>query len=168
MEEPLIVNRVEITPELFSEAARRPLARKYNRITLCAAGVLALLWAGMAALLLLGDGPLPMLWIETLIFGVVLVWVRVSLPKTECSRAYRQMAQGDAPVRTVLADADRLAVRSGEGKETVFAWPEVTAWRETEHLLILTCGGSEVLLSKEGFETGDKARLLSLLSREKT
>lgn len=169
MMEPVAVNHVTITPELFAESheatfpARRPKTLLYCGLIFFAFGV--------AALALKERFPsasglhLPLL----LTGAAVIVW-SLTMKKSDLrkkSRAFRQR-NGENSRRTITCDRTGLSVDTGKGQPVRIEYTEVTEHRETEHLYLLLCSGHRgVQLARDGFETGSWEALLQAVDRAK-
>ncbi len=169
MTEPLVRNHTEMTPDLFREGAKFQLNQKYNRMTAKVAVALLAALAVLAVLMVLLSGSVLSLAFEGVIFALVLGWVRIALPRTECKRAYRAFESrcGGFTGREFSFYEDHLLVEPEMGESVTVPYGEVTGFHETRRTLTLSCAdGTRVLLDKEGFQPGSVEDVRKLLTRQ--
>lgn len=161
MDEIFAVNHTEITQALFYEGAQQPLAQKYRSLTLKIGCILLAAFLLLALLSQVMGGDASILAGELFLLLVVLVWVRFILPRTERKRAFQAMERNGSLERITQFRATALSVQSGNSSVTVIPYNEITGFRTTKHLLILTRQkGPEVLLVRDGFSTGTEDDVL--------
>ncbi len=168
MTEPLVCNHTEITQELFREGAKAQLNQKYNRMAAKVAVALLAALAVLAALMVLHTGGGHSLVFEGVIFVLVLGWIRIALPRTECKRAYRAFESrcGGFTGREISFYGDHLLVEPEMGETLSIPYAEIVGVHETRRTLTLTCADdSRVLLDKEGFPSGGLEEVKNLLNR---
>ncbi|MCD8146993.1 MAG: hypothetical protein LUD84_06940 [Clostridiales bacterium] len=167
MTEPLVRNHTEITQELFREGANAQLNRKYNRMAAKVALALLAALAVLAVLMRLMSGGLASLGFELVIFALVLGWIRIALPRTECKRAYQTFESrcGGFTGREVSFYEDHLLVQPEMEEPVTILYAEITDVQETKHTLTLICGDdTSVLLDKAGFLLGGVEDVRALIA----
>jgi len=167
--EPIVVNRVTITRELFAESHDAVFSRRRQKMLLYC-GVVFLAF-GLIFLALQVRLPVASaLCVPALLTGaLVLVWA-LTLKRSELRRKYRAFRRrnGDASGRVIRGYRDRLTVDTGRGDPVQIDYTGIREHRETEHLYLLICGNhTGVQLAKDGFETGSWPELLSAIDRAK-
>ena len=167
--EPVAVNHVIITPELFAESheatfpAKRPKTLLYCGIIFCAFGLVMLaLQSRMPAA---AGMYLPMLLTGAAVILWSLTMKRSDLRKK--SRAFRQR-NGESAERTITCDRTGRTIDTGRDKPIRIEYTEIRDHRETAHLYLLLCSGHRgVQLAKDGFETGSWDALLKAAEKAK-
>ncbi len=154
--EPIAVNRVTITKELFAESHAAVFSYKRRKM---------LLWCGIVFLafgviLLAVQTRFPvasMLCVPALLTGAfVIVWA-LTLQRSECKRRYKAFRQrhGEASSRTITCGCASLLVDTSKGEPIEIEYADINEHRESEHLHILICRDhTGVQLAKNGFEIG--------------
>ncbi|MCD8189051.1 MAG: YcxB family protein [Clostridiales bacterium] len=166
MTEPLVRSHTDITPELFREGAKAQLNQKYNRMAAKVALALLAALVVLAVLMVQLSGSPASLGFEVVIFALVLGWIRIALPRTECKRAYRAFESrcGGFTGREISFFEGHLLVEPEMGEPLSIPYAEVAGVHETRRTLTLTCAdGSRVLLDKEGFQPGELETVRELL-----
>lgn len=167
--EPVAVNHVTITRELFAEShdavfsVRRLKMLRYGGLVFFAAGLILL---GFSSRLPFAAS----LYLPLLLTGAVVVLWSLTLKKTDLRKKYRIFTQknGENPTRTITCDRTGLEVDKGSGKPLCIQYTEVREMKETPHLYLLLCSGhTGVQLSREGFETGSWEALKQAVDRAK-
>ncbi|MCD8342436.1 MAG: YcxB family protein [Clostridiales bacterium] len=168
MTEPLVRNHTEITLRLFREGARLQLRQKYNRMTAKVALALLAALAVLALLMWFLSGSFSALGMEAVLYVLILGWIRIALPRTECKRAYQAMVSrcgGGAPCRELLFYEDHLLVQPETEEAISIPYEAITAVRETKRTLTLSyTEGATVLLDKAGFLQGGVEDVWALLT----
>ncbi|MCD7857431.1 MAG: YcxB family protein [Clostridiales bacterium] len=171
MTEPLVRNHTEITLRLFREGARPQLRQKYNRMTVTVALALLAALAVLAVLMWFLSGSFSALGMEAVLYVLILGWIRIALPRTECRRAYQAMVNrcgGGTPCRELLFYEDCLLVQPEMEEAISIPYEAVTAVRETKHALTLSyTEGATVLIDKAGFLQGGVEDVRALLAGAK-
>ncbi len=171
MTEPLVRNHTEITLRLFREGARPQLRQKYNRMTAKVALALLAALAVLAVLMWFLSGSFSALGMEAVLYVLILCWIRIALPRTECRRAYQAMVNrcgGGTPCRELLFYEDCLLVQPEMEEAISIPYEAVTAVRETKHALTLSyTEGATVLIDKAGFLQGGVEDVRALLAGAK-
>lgn len=154
--EPIAVNRVTITRELFEESHAAVFSvRRQKMLIDC-----GLVFIAFGLILMALQARLPAastLCVSALLSGVIVLMWGLNLKRSELRRRYRAFAQknGSASERTVACYSTFLTVDSGRGEPVQIDYEEIEACRETEHLILLICRDhTGVQLSKAGFEHG--------------
>ncbi|MCD8142773.1 MAG: YcxB family protein [Clostridiales bacterium] len=171
MTEPLVRNHTKITLRLFREGARPQLRQKYNRMTAKVALALLAALAVLAVLMWFLSGSFSALGMEVVLYVLILGWIRIALPRTECKRAYQAMVNrcgGGTPCRELLFYEDCLLVQPEMEEAISIPYEAVTAVRETKHALTLSyTEGATVLIDKAGFLQGGVEDVRALLAGAK-
>ena len=167
--EPIAVNHVTITRDLFVESHEAIFSLRRQK-TLLWAGIIFFLFG--AALLLLRSRVaqaaaigLPLL----LTGGVVILWA-LTLKKSDLRKKYRafQQRHGDAAARTIVCDRTGLTVDTGKGEPVRVEYTDIRSHLETPRLYLLLCADhTGVQLARDGFETGSWDALLQAIDRAK-
>ena len=151
--EPVAVNRITITRDLFAESHEAVFSVKRQK-TLLYCGIVFLAF-GLILFLLRGrtraaDGLYTML----LLTGTIVVIWSLTLKKSDFRKKYRAFQQKHG--------------ETGKSEPVRIEYTEVQDHRETEHLYLLLCGGHMgVQLAKDGFQTGSWDALLRAVDRAK-
>lgn len=155
--EPIAVNHITITEELFKESFSVVFDRKKQKtlflfgIGLIVCGVLFMLIQHLFNKIVILGGPV-------LVMGVfVLGWVFM-LPRFECKKKYKVLCQknGGVPVyRRIEFYEFGLTVYTEDNFSMEIDYAQVREWRETKHLVLLICEDrSGILLDKSGLQSG--------------
>ena len=167
--EPVAVNHVTITPELFAESHEATFPAKRPK-TLLYCGLVFFCF-GLLMLALRNRFPAAFgLYLPLLLTGAVVILWSLTLKRSDLrkkSRAFRQK-NGENSRRTITCDRTGLSVDTGKGEPVRIEYTEVLEHRETEHLYLLLCSGHRgVQLARDGFETGSWEALLQAMDRAK-
>ena len=165
--EPIAVNHVTVTKELFAESHDAIFSLRRQK---------TLLWAGIifalcGAVLLLLQSRLPQaagMGLPLLLTGCVVILWALTLKKSDLRKKYRvfQQKHGDASARTVLCDRTGLTVDTGTGEPVRIEYTDIRSHLETPHLYLLICADHVgVQLARDGFETGSWETLLQAIDR---
>lgn len=167
MSNPAVINEITITFDVFKEASKAIIQKKYNAIAAKVALVLLVVLAGIYVATVLSSAPFITFIGEFVILGAVLVYIRFFLPRIELKRAYGRMCQGSTPVRESRFFEDHFLVSTpGSSEPQMFAYTDVLKVRSTPNLLILSLKeGREALVDKNGFTHGSVNDLESLLQQ---
>ena len=169
MDEPIAVNRVTITRELFAESHEAIFSLRRQKMLLYA-GVVFL---AFGLIFLAFQSRIPnglQLSVPMVLTGIVVVIWALTLEKSDLKKKYRAFVRrnGEKAARVIVCDAAGLAVNTGNGEPVRIEYTEVREHRETPHLWLLLCsGGVGVQLAKDGFETGSWEELLQAIDRAK-
>ena len=167
--EPIAVNRVTITKELFAESHAAVFSYKRRRM---------LLWCGIVffafgLILLAVQTRFPvasMLCVPALLTGAfVIVWA-LTLRQSECRRRYKLFRQrhGEASARTITCGQTALFIDTGKGEPVEIDYVDIKEHRESAHLHILICRDhAGVMLARDGFEAGSWAELWAAIEKAK-
>lgn len=167
--EPIAVNRITVTRDLFGESHEAVFSHRRQK-TLLWCGIIFAAF-GLVLLALQSRAPaaqglyLPLL----LTGGVVILWA-ATLKKSDLSRKWRafQGKSGDQALRTVTFDRTGMTVDTGQGEPARIEYTEIRETRETPRLYLLLCSGHRgVLLAKDGFEKGSWDAVLQAEERAK-
>lgn len=165
--EPIAVNRITVTRELFAEghaaifSRRRQKMLLYCGIVFCAFGIV----------LLALQMRLPVasaLSFPALLSGVIVVIWALTLQKSELRRKYRafQRRNGDASARTVSCYRNYLTIETGSAEPVQIDYPDIREHRETARMFILLCADhTGVMLAKDGFSIGSWQALLDSIEK---
>ena len=167
--EPVAVNHVTITRELFAESHDAVFSVK--RLKMLRYGGLVFFAAG---LILLGfSSRLPFaasLCLPLILTGAVVVLWSLTLKRTDLRKKYGAFTRknGENPTRTITCDRTGLEVDRGSGKPLRIQYTEIREMKETPHLYLLLCSGhTGVQLARDGFETGSWEALQQAVDRAK-
>ena len=167
--EPIAVNRITVTRDLFAEAHDAIFSKRRQR-TLLYCGIV---FCAFGLILLAVQMRLPVasaLSFPALLSGILVVIWALTLKRWEFRRKYGafQRAHGDASPRTVTCWRTNLSVDSGSGQPVEIDYADIREHRETARLLILICADrTGVLLAKDDFEVGSPDALLTAVERAK-
>lgn len=167
--EPIAVNHVTITRELFAESHDAVFSVKRQKMLLYA-GIIFVI-TGLILLAFQTRIPAVSALYTPLLLtgGIVIVWA-LTLKKSDFRKKYRafQQKNGDAASRTITCDRTGLEIDVGSGKPLRIQYTEIREHKETPHLYLLLCSGhTGVQLARDGFETGSWEDLLKAVDRAK-
>lgn len=168
--EPILVNHIRITPELFQESFGVVFdKRKQKTLLLCGIvfavfGLIFLLIQYFLRKIVILGGPI-------LIMGLFVIGWSFLLPRSECKRKYKALCQknGGEPVdRTIEFYESGLTVHTKDGASIEIDYSEVREWRETKHLVLLICEDcSGILLDKTSFQSEMLEQIKELVQQRK-
>ena len=167
--EPVAVNRITITRELFAESHAAIFSKKRQKTLLCC----GIVFFAFGLILLAVQMRLPVasaLSFPALLSGAIVVVWALTLQKTELRRKYNAFRRrnGDASERVVRCGRNSLTVETGSAQPVEIDYPDIREHRETEHLYLLICSNhTGVMLAKDGFENGSWQALLDAIERAK-
>ena len=165
--EPVAVNHVTITRELFAESHEAVFSVKRQKMLLYA-GIIFVV-TGLILLALQNRVPaVSALYIPLLLTGgIVIVWA-LTMKKSDLRKKYRafQQKNGDNASRTITCDRTGLEIDTGSGKPLRIEYTDILEHKETPHLYLLLCSGhTGVQLARDGFETGSWDELLRAVDK---
>ena len=164
----LAENRFTITKKLFYEGMLRVTRESYGPFIKKALLVLAILWAVLAAVTLIGSGSLSYAVVELVVVVLIGVWLSVLVPRNKARRAWAALENrcGTDLERITRFYPSYLEIDSG-GEETTVFYEDVRQILLTKRLLVLTCADKVgVLIARDGFTTGNTAAAQALIERE--
>lgn len=164
----LAENRFTITKELFYEGMLRVTGESYGPFIRKALLVLAVLWAVLAAVTLMGSGSLSYAVVELVVVVLIGVWLSVFVPGNKARRAWAALENrcGADLERVTRFYPSYLEIDSG-GEETTVFYEDVRQFLLSKHLLVLTCADKVgVLIARDGFVSGDTTAVQALIERE--
>lgn len=164
--ETIAENRTLVTKSLFFEAMSA--AGKAKTSGLRAVLVLAVLWLALLGLTLWQGMPLASAFIELAVIAAVGFWILAILPRGQYRKAFlllEKRSHGQME-RTLTFFPDQFFVVSG-GEKLRFSYSEIVSWKETKHLLVLTCADKTgIMMDKQGFSKGDAQTVIHKLQEE--
>ena len=165
--DPIAVNHVTITRELFAESHRAVFSRRRQKMLLYC----GIVFLAFGLILLAVQMRFPVasaLCVPALLTGAfVLIWA-LTLEKSELIKKLRafQARNGDASARTITCWRNCLTVDTGRGEPVQIDYPDIREFRETEHLHLLICADhTGIQLAKDGFETGSWTALTDAIEK---
>ena len=167
--EPVAVNRIQVTRELFAEShdaifsVKRQKTLLYCGIIFFAFGLILFAFRSRAQA---AAGLYTML----LLTGAMVVIWSLTMKKSDFRKKYRafQQRHGDDSSRVITCDRTGMEIDTGMGEPVRIEYTEVQDHKETAHLYLLLCSGHKgVQLAKDGFETGSWDELLRAIDRAK-
>ena len=167
--EPLAVNRITITRDLFAESHEAVFSVKRQK-TLLYCGIVFLAFGLILFLLRSRMQAAAGLYTMLLLTGAIVVVWSLTLKKSDFRKKYRafQQKHGEASARVITCDRTGLEIDTGKGEPVRIEYTEVQDHRETEHLYLLLCSGHMgVQLAKDGFQAGSWDALLRAVDRAK-
>ena len=167
--EPVAVNHVTITRELFAESHEAVFSDRRRKMLLSCG--LVFLAAGLVLLAFRSRLPqAPALFTPLLLTGAVVILWALTLKRSDLRKKYNAFVRknGENASRTVVCDRTGLEVDTGAGQPVRIEYTDVRDTRETPHLYLLLCAGhAGVQLAKDGFESGSWDALLQAVDRAK-
>ena len=164
----LAENRFTITKSLFYEGMLRVSRESIGPFAKKVLLVLAVLWAVLAAVTLMGSGSPVYALVELIIVVLIGIWLCVYIPRNKARRAWAALESrcGDDMERVTRFYSGYLEIDSG-GEETTVFYEDVRQILLSEHLLVLTCADKVgVLIARDGFTAGDAAAVQALIQGE--
>ena len=164
----LAENRFTITKELFYEGMLRVIKESYDPFVKKIMLVLAVAWAVLAAVTLMGSGSLSYMVVELVVVVSIGVWLCVFVPRNKARRAWTALENrcGADLERVTRFYPSYLEADNGIEEITVF-YEDIRQILETEHLLVLlSVEKVGVLVARDGFVSGDAAAVQALIERE--
>lgn len=167
--EPIAVNHIAVTRELFAESHEAVFSKRRQRMLL-SCGIIFLAF-GVVLLVLQGRSPVAAaLCVPALLSGAIITLWAATLKRSDLKRRYRAFARanGDPAQRTITCTGDGLIVDAGREKPVQIDYADIREHRRTEHLLLLICKNhTGVQLALDGFETGSAEALLAAIDAAK-
>ena len=167
--DPVAVNRITVTRDLFAESHDAIFSVKRQR-TLLYCGIIFLAFGlilfAFRSRIQTAAGRYSML----LMTGAVVVIWSLTLKRSDFRKKYRAFCQqhGEASSRVITCDRTGLEIDTGKGEPVRIEYTDIRDHRETAHLYLLLCSGHVgVQLAKDGFETGSWDALLRAADRAK-
>ncbi|MBR6891505.1 MAG: hypothetical protein IKN05_10995 [Clostridia bacterium] len=167
--EPIAVNRVTITRELFAESHAAVFSHRHRKMLLYC----GIVFLAFGLILLAVQARFPVasaLCVPALLSGVIVVVWALTLEKTELKKKYRafQRRNGDDSERVITCYHNHLTVDTGTGEPVQIDYPDIKEHKETEHLILLLCNDhTGIHLAKDGFVTGTLPTLLAAIEKAK-
>lgn len=159
-------NHITVTPQLFKESMKAVENNSYKKSIQKLALILIGLYLIIALWLIYSGNSLLFLLGESIFLASLLYWLFVMLPDTKYKNKYKSnFSKTNAPVKKVLYFyEDHLQSSTVSESPYNISYKEITGYRETQNLYIITCTQNRVLLlSKAGFIYGSFDILKSLL-----
>lgn len=166
--EPLAENCFTITKELFYEGMLRVNKESYGPFVKKILLVLAVAWAVLAVVTLIGSGSLSYAVMELVVVVFLGVWLSVFVPRNKAKRAWGALENrcGDDLERITRFYPSYLEADNGIEEITVF-YEDIRQILQSEHLLVLlSVEKVGVLVARDGFVSGDTAAVQALIERE--
>ena len=165
--EPIAVNHITVTKDLFAESHSATFSQRRRKM---------LLWCGFVFLafglvFLAIQVRFPMLsslCVPALLTGVLVIIWAATLQQSELRRKYKafKRVNGENSERTVTCWRTHLTVDTGKGEPTQIDYTDIREHKESDHLLLLICNDHRgVMLSKDGFETGSREALFAAIEK---
>lgn len=155
--EPLAVNYIRVTPELFQESFSVVFDKRKQK-TLLICGVVFAVFGLLSLLIQYFLHRMIVLGAPVLMMGCVVIGWSFLLPVTERRKKYKALCRKNsgAPVeRTIEFFENGLIVHTEDEAPIEIDYSDIREWRETEHLSVLVCEGRMgILLAKDGFQSG--------------
>ena len=166
--EPLAENRFTITKELFYEGILRVARESYGPFVKKVLLVLAVLWAVLAAVTLIGSGSLSYAVVEFVVVVLIGIWLSVLMPRNKARRAWAALENRcGADLERITRFYPSYLEIDGGGEETTVFYEDVRQILLSKRLLVLTCADRVgVLVARDGFVSGDTAGVQALIERE--
>ncbi|MBR2823644.1 MAG: YcxB family protein [Clostridia bacterium] len=167
--EPVAVNRITVTRDLFAESHEAIFSVKRQK-TLLYCGIIFFVFGLILFAFRSRMQAAAGLYTMLLLTGAIVVIWSLTLKKTDFRKKYRafQQKHGDASSRVITCDRTGLEVDTGKGEPVRIEYTDIQDHRETEHLYLLLCRGhTGVQLAKDGFQTGSWYALLKAVDRAK-
>ena len=120
--------------------------------------ILTTLYLIVAVWLIHTGGSLFFLLGESIFLAALLFWLFIMLPKSKRKNKYKSLSQGvdTVPTRVIHFYQDHMSISANSGKTTAITYQELTGWKETSNLYIITCTKNRhILISKDGFISGN-------------
>lgn len=159
-------NHITVTPQLFKESMKAVEDNSYKKSIQKLALILIGLYLIIALWLIYSGNSLLFLLGESIFLASLLYWLFVILPDTKYKNKYKSnFSQTNAPIKKVIYFYDDH-LKSSTVPESPYSisYKEITGYRETQNLYIITCTQNRILLlSKDGFIFGSFDILNSLL-----
>lgn len=169
--EPLAVNHIQITKELFQESFAMVFdKRKQKTLLLC--GIVVAAFGALSLVVQHFLHKVLILGVPILMMGIFVVIWSFFLPRTACKRTYKAfcLRNSRTPVkRRVEFYASSLAVYT-EGNSSVLEvdYSEIKEWRISPHLVLLICDDhSGILLDQANFQMKTWEQIETLLKQSK-
>lgn len=166
--EPLAENRFTITKELFYEGMLRVIRESFDPFRKKILLVLAVAWAVLAAVTLLGSGSLSYAVAELVVVVFIGIWLSVFVPRNRARRAWAALEarSGVDLERITRFYPGYLEADNGMEEITVF-YGDIRQILQSEHLLVLlSVEKVGVLVARDGFVSGDAATVQALIEEE--
>ena len=166
--EPLAENRFTITKELFYEGMLRVIRESFDPFRKKILLVLAVAWAALAAVTLLGSGSLSYAVVELVVVVFIGIWLSVFVPRNRARRAWAALeARSGADLERITRFyPGYLEADNGMEEITVF-YGDIRQILQSEHLLVLlSVEKVGVLVARDGFVSGDAAMVQTLIEEE--
>ena len=167
--EPIAVNRVTITRELFAEGHAAVFSHRRRKMLLYC-GIVFLAF-GIVLLAVQSRFPVATaLCVPALLSGLIVVIWALTLEKSELKKKYRafQRHNGDASERTITCHRGYLTVDTGRREPMQIDYTDIREYRQTEHLILLICFNHlGVHLARDGFESGSWEELWAAVEKAK-
>lgn len=164
----LAENRFTITKELFYEGMLRVIKESYDPFIKKIMLVLAAAWAVLAAFTLFRRGSLSYAVVELVVVVVIGIWLTVLVPRNKARRAWTALENrsGGELERVTRFYPSYLEADNGSEEITVF-YEDIRQILHSEHLLVLLSADKVgVLVTRDGFVTGDAVTAQALIERE--
>ncbi len=167
--EPVAINQIEITKDLFSESHAAVFSIRRQQ-TLLSCGIVFLLFGLVLFFFRTRLPGIVGLYTMLLLTGAIVVLFALTLKKTDFQKKYRAFRQknGDVSTRTVTCDRTGIIIDTGKGEPVRIDYTEVRDFRETPHLYLLLCSDHQgVQLSRNGFILGNWDLLWKTIAQAK-
>ncbi len=163
--EPICENRFSITKSLFFEGTRCLYREGYGKTARKYSLLFLLVWAVMAAFLLITGGTLGQTLVYLLLVAAICLWLNVLIPYNQGKRGWKALVcrYGDSLERRTCFYADHLVI-GGDCAEKIVPYGEILEIKESRQLLVLVCADQVgVLIAKDGFVSGSAAQIRELI-----
>lgn len=165
---PIAENHTSVTKKLFHEGMDAVTNPKYKLILRITAAVVVILFAAFGIYNVIRGGSPLMLAGELLFIVVLCAWILYFMPRSNRNTKYKLMSQqaGGEPQRSITFFEDHFVVYAEGGKSITVPYSGITEIRETPHLyIVMRNSGPSVMISKEGFTTGDMNTVKSAVEK---
>ena len=164
----LAENRFTITKKLFYEGMLRVTEESYGSFAKKVLLFLAVAWAILAVVTLMGSGSLSYVVLAFVVVLVIGAWLTVFMPRGKTRRAWAALESrsGGDLERVTRFYSSYLEADNGSEEITVF-YEDIRNILQSEHLLVLlSVEKVGILVARDGFLSGDLAVVQTLIEGE--
>ena len=166
--EPLAENRFTITKELFYEGMLRVVRESFDPFIKKVMLVLAVAWAVLAAITLMGSGSLSYAVVELVVIVLIGVWLSVLVPRNKARRAWAALeARSGADLERITRFYPSYLEADNGMEEITVLYEDIRQILHSKRLLVLlSVEKVGVLVALDGFVSGNAAAVQELIERE--
>jgi hypothetical protein len=162
-------NRLTVTKELFREGMLRISRDSYGKFAAKSMLVFGGIWVALTAFTLFTGGRTGTILFSLAIVVLIGIWLCWWTPRSNAKRAWeaQRSRYGDTILRVTRFYDDHLEI-TGDCADRTVSYADIKEIKHSDHLILLVgCDKVGILLSRDGFTTGDENTIVGLIGGNK-